>query len=208
MGMSIPYEQQGRRRQKARTRAVLLQAARELLGEGITPTVEQAAERAEVARTTAYRYFRNQKALLLATYPELEESSLLGPDAPADPSSRLEMVTKKFTKQLLAHEAELRASLRLALDPHTVSAEGLPLRQGRGIQWIDDALIPLRGRVPDTELRRLVLAIRTAMGIEALVWLTDIAGLSRSEAVATMRWSAQTLLQGALVPMGLSTNDA
>lgn len=198
MGMSIPYEEQGRRRQKARTRSALIQATRQLLGEGITPTVEQAAERADVARTTAYRYFRNQKALLLATYPELDDSSLLGSDAPADPTARLDIVTQRFTEQVVEHEAELRASLRLALDPQAVAAGGLPLRQGRGIRWINDALLPLRGHLHDRELRRLVLAIRTTIGIEALVWLTDIAGLSRSEAVATMRWSAQALLQAGL----------
>jgi hypothetical protein len=43
-----------------------------------------------------------------------------------------------------------------------------------------------------------VLAIRTAIGIEALVWLTDVAGLSRPEAIKNMRWSAQSLLQATL----------
>jgi len=44
----------------------------------------------------------------------------------------------------------------------------------------------------------LVLAIRSATGIEALVWLTDVAGLSRVDAVALMRWTAASLLRGAL----------
>ena len=48
------------------------------------------------------------------------------------------------------------------------------------------------------ELRRLVLAIRAACGIEALVWLTDVAGLSRQEASELMRWSALALLRTAL----------
>jgi hypothetical protein len=47
-------------------------------------------------------------------------------------------------------------------------------------------------------LHTLVLAIRSAVGIEALVWLTDIAGLSRPEAVELMRWSAQALLTAGL----------
>jgi hypothetical protein len=37
-----------------------------------------------------------------------------------------------------------------------------------------------------------VLAIRATLGIEALVWLTDIGGLSREEAVEIMRSSART----------------
>jgi hypothetical protein len=36
------------------------------------------------------------------------------------------------------------------------------------------------------------------VGIEALVWLTDIAGLSRQQAVEVMRWSARSLLRAAL----------
>lgn len=43
-----------------------------------------------------------------------------------------------------------------------------------------------------------MLAIRCAVGIEALVWLTDIADLSRQEAVEVMRWSARALLRSAL----------
>lgn len=198
MDMSIPYEMKGRRKQKARTRGALIEAARKLLGEGLTPTVEQAAQRAEVARTTAYRYFANQSELLIATYPELDEPSLLGVDPPSDPSARLKIVTERLTQQVVDHEPELRATLRLALGPDAPKNDEMPLRQGRGIYWIEDALTPLRGHLSETEIRRLVLAIRATIGIEALVWLTDVGGLPRAEAVATMRWSAKALLRSAL----------
>ncbi len=74
----------------------------------------------------------------------------------------------------------------------------LPLRKGRAIGWIGEALAPLRGQLTESDLRRLTLAIRSAAGIEPLVWLTDIAGLSRREAVQLMRWSASALLRSAL----------
>ena len=35
-------------------------------------------------------------------------------------------------------------------------------------------------------------------GIEAFVWLVDVAALSRSEATALMHWSARALLQAAI----------
>ena len=47
-------------------------------------------------------------------------------------------------------------------------------------------------------MHRLVLAIRSSTGIEALAWLVDVGGLSREEAVEVMRWSAQALLRAAL----------
>jgi AcrR family transcriptional regulator len=198
MGMSIPYETTGRTRQKARTRTALVDAARALLAEGITPTVEQAADRAGISRTTAYRYFQNQRALLVATYPDLGARSLLGPDAPADAAARLELVLERFTKSLLEREPELRAMLRLSLETPAPPPEALPLRQGRGIGWIEDALSPLRDRLSKREIHRLTLAIRATVGIEALVWLTDVGGLSREEAVDVMRSSARALLRGAL----------
>ena len=58
----------------------------------------------------------------------------------------------------------------------------LPLRQGRAIGWITEALEPLGDRLTEAETHRLVLAIRSATGIEALVWLTDVGGPSRADA--------------------------
>jgi AcrR family transcriptional regulator len=198
MDMSIPYEQTGRTSQKARTRAAMLDATRQLLAEGVTPTVEQAAGRAAISRTTAYRYFPNQRELLIATYPELDQRSLLGDDAPADPLARLDLVTELVGRQIIDYEPELRTMLRLSLDPAGVEKGALPLRRGHAIGWLDDALSPLRERMSPVRLRRLVLAIRATLGIEALVWLTDIGGLAREEAIELMRSSARTLLRAAV----------
>jgi AcrR family transcriptional regulator len=198
MGMSIPYEQTGRTSQKARTRAAMLDATRQLLAEGVTPTVEQAAGRAAISRTTAYRYFPNQRELLIATYPELDQRSLLGDDAPADPLARLDLVTELVGRQIIDYEPELRTMLRLSLDPAGLEKGALPLRRGHAIGWLDDALSPLRERMSPVRLRRLVLAIRATLGIEALVWLTDIGGLAREEAIELMRSSARTLLRAAV----------
>jgi hypothetical protein len=198
MDMSIPYELTGRTEQKSRTRGALIGAARQLLADGVTPTVERTADRAAVSRTTAFRYFPNQRVLLVATYPQLGDVSLLGEGAPADPLARLEIVTEAFTRQVLDYEPEARAQLRLSLEPGSRQADELPLRQGRGIGWIEEALNPLLNLIPRTELHRLVLAIRATLGVEALVWLTDVAGSSREEAVDIMRSSARTLLRAAI----------
>lgn len=200
--MSIPYELTGRIRQKARTRGALLEAARELLADGVTPSVEQAADAAEVSRTTAYRYFPNQRALLVATFPEIAESSLLPDPAPEDAEARLAAVVEALARRILEHEPALRAQLRFSLEPDGEAERELPFRAGRAIGWIDDALAPLHGTIPEPRCRRLVLAIRSAVGIEALVWLTDVAGVSREEAVEIMRWSAHALLRSVLAEAG------
>jgi AcrR family transcriptional regulator len=187
----------GRVQQKLRTKSALVESAQKLIEQGASPTVEDAAAAAGISRTTAYRYFRNQAELLAAAHPETVKSSLLPEHAPAAVDERLAWVVKEITRIVAEHEAQYRTMLRLSLEGAPAS-ENLVLRQGRAIGWIEDALSPLRSELSRAELRRLALAIRSAIGIEALVWLVDVGGLSRAEALKTMRWSAKMLLQGAL----------
>lgn len=195
--MSTPYEIGGRSAQKARTRAALVAAARDLVAAGVTPTVEEAAEAASISRTTAYRYFPSKRALLLAAHPEIAATSMLPAEAPEDPSERLDAVVRNFSATILDTEAQQRTMLRLSLEPDPAQRDALPLRQGRAIGWIAEALEGLRGQLTDEELHQLVLSVRATIGIEAIVWLVDVAGLSRADAVALTRWSAQALLRQA-----------
>jgi AcrR family transcriptional regulator len=196
--MSTPYELTGRSEQKQRTSAALVSAARQLVASGVTPTVEQAATAAGISRTAAYRYFPNQRALLMAAHPETGTSSMLPADPPGDPAARLDLVVRAFTQLVVETEAQQRTMLRLSLEADPVERAALPLRQGRAIGWIEEALVPLGDQLPDPARHQLVLAIRSAIGIEALAWLTDVAKLNRAEAVDLMSWSAQALLQAAL----------
>jgi AcrR family transcriptional regulator len=194
----MAYELNGRSHQKRRTRDALIAAARELVSQGHAPTVEAVAQAAAISRTTAYRYFPNQRALLAAAHPETAADSLLPEDAPDDVAARLDLVVAAFTRMIVDTELQQRTMLRLSLEADPVERSQLPLRQGRAIKWIEEALAPLRTDVSATELHRVAVAIRSATGIEALVWLTDVAGLSREEAIDLMRWSARALLDAAL----------
>ena len=145
MGMSTAYEESGRTRQKARTRSELIAATRALIEGGTpSPTVEQAAERASVSRTTAYRYFPSQTALLIAAHPEITTTSLLPDDPGDDPAERLDQAVERFLAMVLETEAQQRTMLRLSLE---VDQRELPLRQGRAIGWFMDALAPLEPRL-------------------------------------------------------------
>jgi AcrR family transcriptional regulator len=209
--MSTLDLESGRSRQKRRTREALLDAARDLVTERAALTVEAAAERAGISRTTAYRYFPNRTALLAAAHPETTTGSLLPPDPPDDVRERLDLAVDAFTALIRDTEPQQRAMLRFSLEPRTEGAEALPLRQGRAIRWFTEALEPLRAQLDEAQIERLVLAIRSACGIEALVWLTDVAGLSGAQARALMQWSARALLDGALAdapPTSSSTTPA
>ena len=193
---STGYETFGRSRQKQRTRDALVAAARQLIASGSPPTVEAAAAEAGISRTTAYRYFANQRALLVAAHPEIEATSLLADDASEEPAARLEHVLDAFTALIAETEVQQRAMLRLSLEPHDASE--MPLRQGRAIGWFRDALQPHEGELSVDQLRRLVLALRSATGIEARVWLVDVAGLSGEEATELLLWTGRAIYRAAL----------
>jgi AcrR family transcriptional regulator len=197
----MAYELNGRTAQKQRTRDALIAAARELVAEGLSPTVEAASEAASISRTTAYRYFPNQRALLAAAHPETAADSLLPDDAPDDVAARLDLVVTSFTRMILNTERQQRTMLRLSLEDDPVERSQLPLRQGRAIKWIEEALAPLHAEMSASEVHRLAIAIRSATGIEALVWLIDVAGLSRDDARKLMRWSARALLDAAVADL-------
>jgi AcrR family transcriptional regulator len=196
--MSTPYEVTGRTDQKRRTRAALVAAARTRVAAGLTPTVEEAAADAGVSRTAAYRYFPNQRALLMAAHPETAARSLLPDDPPTTADARLDAVVEAFTRLIVDTELQQRTMLRLSLEATAAERAALPLRQGRAIGWIEEALAPLSDQLSRQQIHQLALAVRSAVGIEALVWLTDVAGLDREDAVALMCWSARAMLHAAV----------
>lgn len=196
--MSTAYEETGRARQKQRTRAALVAAARDLVARGgRPPTVAEAAEEAAVSRTTAYRYFPTQKSLLLAAHPEVVATSMLPAEVGNDPEVRLEAAVRGFLAMVLDTEPQQRTMLRLSLEPDSTPDE-LPLRQGRAVGWFSEALEPLVEQLGADGVRRLAVAIRAVSGIESLVWLVDVGGLSRDQAVDQMVWSAVALVRRAV----------
>ncbi len=149
-----------------------------------------------MSRTTAYRYFSTQKSLLLAAHPEVEATSMLPEEVGQDPEERVAAAVRGFMAMVVDTESQQRTMLRLSLEPDTEPRQ-LPLRQGRAIDWFAEALEPLAAPLGDDGVRRLAIAVRAVSGIESLVWLTDVAGLTREHAVEQMVWSAVALVRRA-----------
>src|SRR4051812_30597788 len=127
--MSTGYEQVGRVHQKQRTRDALVASARQLVADGVTPTVESAAEHARISRTTAYRYFPSQASLLAAAHPEITMTSLLPADPPDDVGERVAYVVSRVIALVRDTEAQQRTMLRLSLESGRPGTDELLLRQ-------------------------------------------------------------------------------
>jgi AcrR family transcriptional regulator len=157
--------------------------------------VEAVAEAAGISRTTAYRYFPSQAQLLAVAFPETLATSLLSDPAPQDVAARVAAVVGELVDLVARAEPQQRAMLRLSLG---ADRRELPLRQGRAIGWLSEALEPLRTELGDEGVLRLAQVIRSACGIEARVWLSDIAGLDAMAIRAMQLWVARALLDAAL----------
>ena len=66
------------------------------------------------------------------------------------------------------------------------------------MSWIEDTQSPLRSMVVENVMRRRAYGIGAMLGIEAFVWLTDIAGPSQNESIVILRSNALGLLQVAI----------
>ena len=199
----VSYESFGRMNQKRRTRAALKAAAAELVRRGETPTVAQAAEAALVAKSTAYRYFPSQEALLAevlldeAIAPDLA-AVYVAAEAPGPAEDRLDAVVRADHALVVKHEAAFRTALRAMLAPPGGGPAGVPRRPGNRLHYLAAALAPLRARLGAERLERLVTALALCVGVESLLVTADIAGLAPADAEAVKRWAAAALLRAAL----------
>jgi AcrR family transcriptional regulator len=195
-----------RARQKARTRAAIVDAAQRLRDEsGSAPTIAQAAEAAGVSRASAYRYFPTQEALdveiTLVTPGVTAAESVLAALDTDDVEQRLVTLLDAFNPLLLAEETHFRRALWVYLDTWLRSRRGgedMPaVREGRRMRWLDEILEPL-DHLDDERRRRLRAALALTLGMDSVVVMKDVCGLGDDEALDVLRWTATAILRTAL----------
>ncbi len=201
--MPSAYESFGRMNQKRRTRMALKAAAAELVGRGETPTVAQIAEAALVSKSTAYRYFPSQEALLAEVLldatvaPELESVYTVA-KTPCSAAARLDAVVRADHALVVKHERAFRTALRVMLAPQDSDASEVPRRPGNRLRYLAEALAPLKDQLGAERLERLVMALSLCVGMESIMVMQDICGLTPVAAETVKRWAAAALLQATL----------
>jgi AcrR family transcriptional regulator len=192
----------GRARQKARTRQLLVTTARKIIASGSRPTVAQVADAAGVSRRTAYRYFPSQKMLMtdaaLDGLRPVMEAAISGAAPGADTDdveSRVDAMVGAMQRLAIEHESLLRTIIHETV-LHQGSAE--VRRGGRRVEWIEMAVKPLRARLGQSRYTRLIAALSLCAGIEAVLVLRDICGLSALQAIAVSQWMARAVVTQSL----------
>lgn len=185
----------------------MLETATRLMQSGVTPSVSEVAEAAEVSRATAYRYFPSQAALVHAVVDEA-----LGPildwkaDVP-DARARVGDLIKTAMPRIDEFEATFKAALKLSLDQWAQRQAGTlgsepQFTRGHRVELLRDAIAPLTGTVPNDARERLVQALSLVFGIEVLVVLKDIWGLTSERAQSVAEWAAAALVDATIREAG------
>ena len=195
-------EEQGRFRQRAHTRALLVKTASELMQNGEIPTVTTVAEAAQVSRRTAYRYFPSQEQLLAEAAIKGAQLLVSNTEFPEDLTERIRLLVATVQRFVYENQGALRTIVRLSAQHdlgHNVdhTEDVAPVRSNR-IEWIRTALAPVRIRLGGKLFERLVSSLSLCVGIESVLVLTNLRGLSQKEVTSVCVWTAETLVAGAL----------
>jgi AcrR family transcriptional regulator len=197
----------GRFRQRRRTRAAIVAAAADLLRAGVTPSVGEIADAADVSRRTVYSYFPTLEQLLLdATLGLLSQSAvdeaIVAADDDGAPEQRVEAMIRAFSAMAAETLPLGRSLIRLTVDAPRDGDDASPVRGYRRIGWIERALEPLSPLLEPGAFERLVSALAMVVGWEALIVLQDLRGLGPDDELEVTLWTARALIRAALDEAG------
>lgn len=173
--------------------------------------IAEMAERADISRATAYRYFASQDVMLMeavlhGVVPDISQE-LKASGAGEDPEGRLSLVVQRVNRWVSERESGLRAFLRQSLDPALPEADPAdndrlpgPRRGGRRIAWLEEALGPVREEMDPERFRMLTAALSVYTGIETKIVLKDIWGMNDEESDRVVQWATIALLRQAMIP--------
>lgn len=192
---------------RARMRKTLLDAAQRLMAQGITPSVAELAEHAQVSRATAYRYFPSQSALIAAVVDESLGPILAWDSKAPDAAARVDELLRFAYPRLEAHEAPLRAAILVSLQQHAEASAGRAgneprLVRGHRVDILKRAIAPLAGTLTPAQQDRVAQALSLVYGTEVFLVLKDIWRLDLPEVTEVARWTANAIIQQALAEAG------
>lgn len=187
---------------KARTRRLMLETATRLMQAGVTPSVSEVAEAAQVSRATAYRYFPSQAALVQTVVDEALGPILTWRSDSHDAERRVAGLIDSAMPRIEAFESTFKAALKLSLDQWAQRQAGTlgsepAFARGHRRDLLKDAIAPLKVRMPPGKFERLAQALSLIFGVEVLVVLKDIWGLESAQTLSVTQWAAAAMVRAA-----------
>jgi AcrR family transcriptional regulator len=186
---------EGRITQKLKTREALINKANELLKKGLLNSIEQVAQEAGISKATAYRYFTNLDSLKREASLQLKSEhpkNLFSDLATEDLGGRLRRLIDYHYHLFIENEDEFRLFLGSVIS-ESVSDRSVNQRGGRRVAMIREALEPLKGKYKTADMDHMVNALSLVFGIESIIILKDLNGLSNEAILQNWRWTVRKI---------------
>ena len=191
-------------RQKERTRAALITAARQLILDGAAITMLSTATASGVSEATAYRHFPDLPSLLreafVGLWPDTPETLARAGES-GDVPGRVATATDFLLRNVVKMQGAVRVMIASTITRDDVTFP----RPGKQFGLIDLAVAPLErgpGALEPARLTQLKHDLAVIMSAEALFTLTDLAGLAPQDAIASVVHTARTITQAAMQSPG------
>jgi AcrR family transcriptional regulator len=179
----------------------MLETASRMMRQGASPSVSEVAEFAGVSRSTAYRYFPTQAAMVQAVVSETLGPILAWQSDLTGACERVASLVQESFPRISKNAATFRAALRLSLENQSELSgpeENKSYARGHRVDLLDRALAPMRKTCSEAEVARLSQALSMIYGIEGLIVLKDIWGVEDKAAEDVALWAAKALVNAAL----------
>lgn len=180
----------------------MLDTATRIMQEGHTPSVTGVAEAAGVSRATAYRCFPSQSALIGAVVDHGLGPILSWESQSDDAEERVADLLDSSMPRIIEFESTFKAALKLSLEQWSERQAGQldepAFKRGHRVELLQQAIAPLRKKLSRAQFARLARALSLVYGVEVLIVLKDIWGLSENEVKGVAGWAGRALVRAAL----------
>jgi AcrR family transcriptional regulator len=189
--------------QRLRTRTAILEACRALIQSGADVTMPAVAQAAGVSEATAYRHFPDLLSVVnegLKTLWPAPEVALAAVASSTDPVERIGAACEALLRRVQQYQGSVRAVIAATI----TRPDSVARRPGFRFGLIDHALDPVI-EVADAAAAARLATLRddlaAVISAEAFFSLTDLCGLSKADAVASLARTAQTITAAAIADM-------
>ena len=105
--------------------------------------------------------------------------------------------------RILEFEATFKAALKLSLEQWAQRQAGTlgeepPFKRGHRVDLLQSAIAPLRKDLPRKQFLRLAQSLSLVYGLEVLIILQDLWGLSPKETREVAKWAGSALVRAAV----------
>lgn len=192
----IPLNE-GRIKQKQKTRTVILAAAKRLMKKSKRISLEEIAEKAEISRATIYRYFSNVDLLILEASLDIHHQSADEIFKKVDHLSmreRIFFIQEHYNTLAQKNEIEFRRYMSAVLSESVTNQK--KVRGARRVDSLKKSLEPFKKDLPKKELEKLIHIATVLMGIDALIVSKDVCGLNNKDSSALLHWGLDMIMKG------------